>query len=133
MGAQMRGAARDACLDQIAGALLGGDRQVRQDRLVGLDAAHPGRSRHMRHPGQPHQGLVEVQVTIDEAGQYQIPADIEDRHAVRQRWRRVLADGRDTPAGDPDVDEPPVGEAAMGQECIERHGSFLAEVVGREA
>jgi hypothetical protein len=94
MGAQMRGAARHACLDQIAGALLGGDRQVRQNRLVRLYAAHPGRSRHMRHPRQAHQGLVEVHVTIDEAGQHQIAADIEDRHAVRQRWRRVLAEFR---------------------------------------
>ncbi len=33
MGAQMRGAARHARLDQIAGALLGRDRQVRQDPL----------------------------------------------------------------------------------------------------
>jgi hypothetical protein len=36
MGAQMRGAARHAGLDQITGAFLGGDRQVRQDRLVCL-------------------------------------------------------------------------------------------------
>ena len=128
MGAQMRGAMRHARLDQITGAFLGGDRQVWQDPLVRLDAAHPGRSRPMRRPRQPHQGLVEVHVTIDEARQYQIAADIEDRHAVRQRRRRVLADRRDTPARDPDIDEPPVGEAAMGQECIEIHDSFLAEV-----
>src|SRR5712691_2112382 len=68
MGAQIRGAARHARLDQIAGAFLGGDRQVWQDPFVRLNAAHPGRSRHMRHPRQPHQGVVEVHVTIDEAG-----------------------------------------------------------------
>jgi len=127
MGAQMRGAVRHARLDQIAGAFLGGDRQVWQDRLVRLDAANPCRSRHMRRPRQPHQGLVEMHVTIDEAGQYQVAADIEDRYAVRQRWRRVLADRRDTPADDPDIDEAPVGEAAMGQECVEVHDMFLAE------
>jgi hypothetical protein len=36
----------------------------------------------MRHPRQPHQRLVEVHMTIDEARQHQIAADIEDRHAV---------------------------------------------------
>jgi hypothetical protein len=30
----------------------------------------------MRHPRQPHQRLVEVHVTIDEARQYKIAADI---------------------------------------------------------
>jgi hypothetical protein len=81
----------------------------------------------MRHPRQPHQGLVEVHVTIDEPRQHQIAADIEGRHAVRQGWRCVLADGRDAPAGDPDIDEAPVGEAAMGEECVGRHGPFLTE------
>jgi hypothetical protein len=128
MGAQMRGAARHACLDQIPGAFLGGDRQVGQDPFVSLDAAHPGRSRHMGHPRQPHQGFVEVHVTIDEARQYQVAADIEDRHAVRERRRRLLADGCDTPAGDPDIGEATVGEAAAGQESVERHRSFLAEL-----
>ncbi len=114
MGAQMRCAARHARLDQITGAFLGGDRQVWQDPFVRLDAAHPGRSRRMRHPRQPHHGLVEVHVTIDEARQHQIAADIELRHPVRQRRRRAFADGRDTPAGEPDIDEPTVGKAAMG-------------------
>jgi hypothetical protein len=82
----------------------------------------------MRHPRQPHKRLVEVHVTIDKARQYQVAADIEDRYAVRQRWCRVLADGRDTPAGDPDIDQPPVGEAAMSQECVERQASFLAKL-----
>ena len=48
MGAQMRGAACQACLDQIAGALLGGDRQVRQEPFVRLEPAHPHRSRASR-------------------------------------------------------------------------------------
>src|SRR3954469_11880057 len=38
MGAQVRGPARDAFTDQIAGALFGRQRQVRQDLLVRLDA-----------------------------------------------------------------------------------------------
>jgi len=37
-------------------------------------------------------------------------------------------DERIAPAGDPDIDEPPVGEAAMGQERVERHDWFLAAV-----
>src|SRR5262252_6130619 len=41
--------------------------------------------------------------------------DIEHWHAVRQRRRRALADGCDPPAGDPDIDEAPVGQAAMGR------------------
>jgi hypothetical protein len=69
-----------------------------------------------------------VHVAIDKAGQYQIAADIEDRHAVRQGWRRVLAEGCDTPASDPDIDEASVGEPAMGQEHVEVHVWFLAEV-----
>jgi len=68
-----------------------------------------------------------VHVTIDEARQHQVAADIEDRHAVRQRRRGVLADRRDPPAGDPDIDEAPIGEAAMGQECVEVDASFLAQ------
>jgi hypothetical protein len=105
----MRGAARHARLDQITGAFLGGDRQMRQDGFIRLDAGHLRRSRHMRHP---RQRLVEMHVTIDETRQHQIAAGIEDRHAVRQRRRGVLADGSDTPAGDPDIDEAPVGETA---------------------
>jgi hypothetical protein len=30
-------------------------------------------------------------------------------------------------AGDADIDDTPIGEAAMGQECVERHDAFLAE------
>jgi hypothetical protein len=69
-----------------------------------------------------------VHVTIDEARQYQIAADIVDRYAVRQRRRRVLANGCDTSVSDPDIDETPVGEAAVDQECVDCYGSFLAEV-----
>jgi hypothetical protein len=68
----------------------------------------------MRHPRQPHQGLVEVHVTIDKAGQYQVAANIQDRHTVRQRSRGVLAEGCDTPASDPDIYQAPIGEPAMG-------------------
>ena len=101
---------------------------MRQDRLIRLDAAYSGRSRRMRHPRQSHQGLVEMHMPIDEARQHQIAVDIEDRHAVRQRRCGALADRRDPPAGDPDLDQPPVGEPATGEECIERHDWFLAEV-----
>jgi len=66
----------------------------------------------MRHPRQSHQRLIEVHVAIDKA----------------RYWRGALADGGDTPASDPDIDEPPIGEAAMGQECVEVHDLFLAEV-----
>jgi hypothetical protein len=69
-----------------------------------------------------------MHVTIDEARQHQIAADIEDWYAVRQGWRSVLADRCDMPAGDADIDKAPVGEVAMGQECVERHDWFLAQV-----
>jgi len=41
---------------------------------------------------------------------------------------RVLADGADTPAGDSNIDEAPVGETAMGQECVDSHHWLPAEL-----
>jgi hypothetical protein len=55
-----------------------------------------------------------VHVTIDKAGQYQVAANIQDRHAVRQRSRGVVAEGCDTPTSDPDIYQAPIGEPAMG-------------------
>jgi hypothetical protein len=75
----------------------------------------------MGHPRQPHQGLIEVHVTVDEAGQHQVAADIEDRQPVREGWLGVLTQRGDTPTGDPDIDEVPVGEAAVGQKGVEVH------------
>ena len=77
MGAQMAGAARDALADQIAGAFFGRQRQVRQDRLVGLDAAHTRRARRMPHPRQAGQRLVEMHVAIDQPRQDEIAANVE--------------------------------------------------------
>jgi hypothetical protein len=116
----------DACLDQIAGAFLGGDRQV-AGPFCPSRCGSSGSVPPYAASTAAHQGLVEMHVTIDEAGQHQIAADIEDRHAVRRGWPGVLADGCDPPAGDADIDKAPIGEAAMGQECIERHDAFLAE------
>ena len=47
---------------------------------------------------------------------------------IDDSFRRALRDTDTHPIGDPDIDEAPVGETAMGQECVERHGPFLAEV-----
>jgi len=127
MGAQVRGAMRHAFADQIAGAILGGDRQIRQDLLVGIDAAHPCRPRRLPHPGQAHQRLVEMHVAINETRQHQIASDIEGRDAVRQR-RGDIAERNDTPTGDPDIGEATIGQPAMAQECVERrHGAVLLQ------
>jgi len=125
MGAQMAGAVRDAFADQIAGAFFGRQRQVRQDRLVGLDAAHARRARCMPHPWQARQRLVEMHVAIDQPRQYEIAADVECRSAVRRSRRRTFADNRDLPVGDTDIDNATIGEAAIGQECVEHHGLIL--------
>ena len=60
-------------------------------------------------------------MTIDEAGQHQVAADIEDRQPVREGWLGVLTERGDTPTGDPDIDEMPVGKAAVGQNSVEVH------------
>ena len=67
-----------------------------------------------------------MHVTIDEAGQHQVAADIEDRHAVREGRFGILTKAGDMPTGDPDIDEMPVGEAAVGQKGVEVHAIFLA-------
>src|SRR5467141_3092529 len=59
------GTARDAFANQIAGAFFGRQRQLRQGPLVGLDAAHARRARHMPHPRQAHQRLVEMHVATE--------------------------------------------------------------------
>src|SRR5580704_401105 len=79
MGAQVAGTARDAFADQIAGAFFGRQRQVRQDRLIGFDAAHARRARRMPHPWQARQRLVEMHVAIDQSRQNEIAADVECR------------------------------------------------------
>ena len=56
------------------GARLGRQRQVGQDRLVGFDPAHPGRAGGMPHPGQAHQGLVQVHVAVDQGRQHEVAA-----------------------------------------------------------
>jgi hypothetical protein len=100
MGAQMRGAARmHASVRLPAHSSVVTGRRGRTP-FVPLDATHPGQSRHMRHPRQPHQGLVEVHVTIE-------------------RWRGILADCGYTSAINPDIDETPVSEPAMGKEGVE--------------
>src|SRR6516165_6259405 len=68
---------------QIAGACFGRQRQVRQDRLVGLDAAHPRGARRMPHPRQARQRLVEMH---DACGHRPAPA-IRDRRLCRAPLR----------------------------------------------
>ena len=118
MGAQVRRAARDAFADQVAGAFFGRQRQVRQDRLVGLDAAHAGRARRVAHPRQAGQRLVEMHVAVDQPRQHEIAADVERRRAVR-RCGCAFADNHDLPTGDTDIDKPTIGDAAVGQERLD--------------
>ena len=84
MGAEVRRATCDAFADQIAGALFGRQRQMRQDRLVGLDAAHAGRARHVADPWEAGQRLVEMHMTVDQPRQNEVATHIECRRAVRQ-------------------------------------------------
>ena len=83
MGAQMRRAVRDAFADQVSSSLFGRYRQVREDCLVGLDTAHPGRARRVPHPRQAGQRLVEMHVAIDQSRQNEFTRDVESWRAVR--------------------------------------------------
>src|ERR1051325_5612276 len=91
---------------------------MRQDRLVGLDAAHTGRTRRMGHPRQTGQRLVEMHVAIDQPRQNEITADVQRRRAVRL-CGCTFSDKRDLPPGDADVDHPAIGKAAIRQECVD--------------
>jgi hypothetical protein len=69
-----------------------------------------------------------MHVTINEAGHHQVAADIEDRHAVREGRFGILTKAGDTPTGNPDIDEMPVGQAAVGQNDVEIHATFLGRL-----
>jgi hypothetical protein len=69
-------------------------------------------------------------VTIHEAGQHQVAADIEDRQPVREGWLGVLTKRGDTPTRNPDIDEMPIGEPAVDQKGVEVHSAFLARTPG---
>lgn len=66
-------------------------------------------------------------MTVDEAGQHQVAADIKDRHAVREGRLAVLNKPGDATTGDPDIDDVPIGEAAVSQKGVEIHSAFLAD------
>jgi hypothetical protein len=67
-------------------------------------------------------------MAIDQSRQNEIAADIKRRSAVRRCRRRIFADNRDLPVGDADIDNATIGEAAIGQECVEHDGLILGEV-----
>src|ERR1700739_4819986 len=97
----MRGALADAEIDEVTGAL--GDRwQFAPRLLVVLDAAHPRAIAAMRPPWQTVHRLVEMDVTLDEAGQHQRAADIHDSGRIVDRTvcRPQLGD---QPVGDADM------------------------------
>jgi hypothetical protein len=63
-------------------------------------------------------------MTIEEARRHQIGTDIKGSTRGSTATARRPRDGRDTPASASDIDEAPVGEAAMGRESVDRHDSF---------
>jgi hypothetical protein len=66
-----------------------------------------------------------MHVAIDQPRQNEIAADIKRRSPVRRCRRRAFADNRDLPVGDADIDNATIGEAAVGQECVEYDGLIL--------
>src|SRR6266478_3115053 len=69
-----------------------------------------------------------MHVAVDQPRQDEIAADVERWRAVRQGRRRAFADNRDLSVGDADIDKATIGEAAIGQEYVDRrHGLIPRE------
>src|SRR6266849_6025336 len=126
---------RDRRRGRQYGAVAGDDPPVERHKLVwrmrcdrlrdaaGRDRKESGRAADRdavigdaERPGPVEDGLDLVVAT-----EIALPPD--DRGALEE-----VAGAVGRPGIDPDIDEPPIGEAAMGQECVEVHDLFLAEV-----
>ena len=100
-----------------AGPVLGHAAQA----LLGLDPLRHRAARHMRDPGQAEQGLVEVDVALDQARQHQQPAQVADLGAFR-RQRSGRGD-----AGDPPACQQQIGTAPLGQQAVaEQQGHVIS-------
>src|SRR5205085_9719490 len=95
MRADVGGALADAEIEEIAGA-LGDRRQLAPGLLVVLDAAHPRAVAAMRPPLEAVDRLVKMDMAVDEAGQDEIAADVENDRRIFER-----------PVGGPDFGDQP--------------------------
>ena len=62
-----------------------------------------------------------MHVSVDEARQQQIAADIQDRPGIRPMVRFYAAERNDPARFDADIDKPPVGEPTICQMHINAH------------
>jgi hypothetical protein len=60
-------------------------------------------------------------MAVDQAGQHEVAANIQDRDGIGSKRRFALADSDNTARFDPDIYQPPVGESAIYQMRIEPH------------
>ena len=120
--ADMRGALADAEIDEVAGA-LGDRRQLAPRLLVVLDAAHPRAVAAMRPPVEAVDRLVEMDMAVDQAGEDEVAADIEnDGRVVERTIGRT--DLGDTPVDDADMRDAPVRKTGVGKKRLGCHRSF---------
>ena len=118
VGAQRGGAGCDHLAQQV-GAALGDWRQDSADEALVLDALAHGGGAAVRAPGQAPDGLVQVDVAVDQGGEEEGAGQVEAWAAGGR------GDGGDAAMGDGDVHRAG-GGGAVGEACIgEQHRGSL--------
>ena len=116
MAAHVQGAAGHHLAHQVGAGLRFRDRPRRAHLALGLDAVGDAiAGRLVGHPGQAEQGLVEMDMAVDQRRQDEAALEIERVGACR-RVARDREEGGDPPSLDLDVMLPAVRQLGVGEQ-----------------
>jgi hypothetical protein len=122
MTAHHDGAERSGLADQRIGA-LDDRRGTGQFLLFDSETLTQTRDMTMRTPAVAHEAFIEVNMSIDEPGQHQVPCQIDHLRAVDLRTFRTDADK--APLMDSEAERAAVGVYGIDEYAVE-HGSAYA-------